>query len=122
MKKLIDMNLPLRWVQWFANAGWEALHWSKVGPPTASEREIMLWAREKGYIVFTHDLDFSALLATTQREGPSVIQIRTQNILPEGIGTLVMTALKQYKRELEQGAIITIDPQRARIRILPLTP
>jgi len=122
MKILIDLNLPPRWVQWFANAGWEALHWSKVGSPTASDREIMVWARENGYIVFTHDLDFSALLATTQREGPSVIQIRTQNVLPEGIGTLVNTALKQYQRELEQGAIITIEPQRARMRILPLTP
>jgi hypothetical protein len=53
MKILIDMNLPPRWVQWFANAGWEALHWSKVGLPTASDREIMVWARENGYIVFT---------------------------------------------------------------------
>jgi predicted nuclease of predicted toxin-antitoxin system len=122
MKILIDMNLSPRWVQWFADAGWEALHWSKVGSPTASDREIMVWARENGYIVFTHDLDFSALLATTQREGPSVIQVRTQNILPEGIGTLVITALKQYQHELEQGAIVTIDPQRARMRILPLTP
>jgi predicted nuclease of predicted toxin-antitoxin system len=122
MKILIDMNLPPRWVQWFANAGWEARHWSKVGSPIASDREIMVWARENGYIVFTHDLDFSALLAATQGEGPSVIQVRTQNVLPEGIGTLVITALKQYQRELEQGAIMTIEPQRARMRILPLTP
>jgi predicted nuclease of predicted toxin-antitoxin system len=122
MKILIDMNLPPRWVQWFANAGWEALHWSQVGSPTASDREIMVWARENGYMVFTHDLDFSALLAATQGEGPSVIQIRTQNILPESIGTLVITVLKQYQQELEQGAIMTIEPQRARMRILPLTP
>ena len=122
MKILVDMNLPPRWIQLFARAGWEALHWSQVGAPTARDQEIMAWARENGYIVYTHDLDFSALLAATQGKGPSVIQIRTQNILPEGIGTLVITALKQYQRELEQGAIMTIDPQRARIRILPLTP
>ena len=97
-------------------------HWSQIGVPTASDQEIMAWARENGYIVFTHDLDFSALLAATKGEGPSVIQIRAQNILPEGIGTLVITALKQYQRELEQGAIMTIEPQRARVRILSLTP
>jgi predicted nuclease of predicted toxin-antitoxin system len=122
MKILIDMNLPPRWVQLFVNAGWEARHWSQVGATTASDREIMAWARENGYLVFTHDLDFSALLAATQREGPSVIQIRRQNVLPEAIGTLVITALKQYQHELEQGAIMTIEPQRARMRILPLTP
>jgi predicted nuclease of predicted toxin-antitoxin system len=82
----------------------------------------MVWARENGYIVFTHDLGFSVLLAATQGEGPSVIQIRTQNILPEGIGSLVITALKRRQHELEQGAIITIEPQSSQVRILPFTP
>jgi len=120
MKILIDMNLPPRWVHVFANAGWEALHWSQVGAPIASDREIMAWARGNGYVVFTHDLDFSALLAATQGEGPSVIQVRTQNILPEVIGNLVIDSLNRFRRELEKGAIITIDPGRARVRILPL--
>jgi predicted nuclease of predicted toxin-antitoxin system len=120
MKILIDMNLPPRWVQVFAEARWEAVHWSQVGAPTASDREIMAWARDNGYIVFTHDLDFSALLAATQGSGPSVIQVRTQNILPQAIGNLVINAINQYEEELEKGAIITIDPVRARVRILPL--
>jgi predicted nuclease of predicted toxin-antitoxin system len=121
MKILIDMNLPPRWAKVFAAECWEALHWSAVGAPTASDREIMAWARENGYIVFTHDLDFSALLAATQGKEPSIIEVRTQNILPEAIGTLVIAALKQYHNELELGAIITIEPQRARVRILPFT-
>ena len=120
MKILIDMNLPPRWVQVFAEAGWGAVHWSQVGATTASDREIMAWARKYGHMVFTHDLDFSALLAATQEEGPSVIQVRTQNILPEAIGNLVINALDQFQDELEKGAIITIDPVRARVRILPL--
>jgi predicted nuclease of predicted toxin-antitoxin system len=78
------------------------------------------WARENGYIVFTHDLDFSALLAATQGDGPSVIQVRTQNVLPEAIGELVVDSLRRFQNELVKGAIITIDPSRARIRILPL--
>jgi predicted nuclease of predicted toxin-antitoxin system len=48
MKILIDMNLPPRWVQVFAEADWEAAHWSRLGEPTASDREIMAWARENG--------------------------------------------------------------------------
>jgi len=120
MKILIDMNLPPRWVEVFAKAGLEAVHWSQVGEPTASDRKIMTWAKDNGYIVFTHDLDFSALLAATQGEAPSVIQVRTQNILPEAIGNLVIGSLKQYRSELEKGAIVTIDTGRARVRILPL--
>ena len=120
MKILIDMNLPLRWAKVFAAEGWEALHWSQVGTPTASDREIMAWARDNDYSVFTHDLDFSALLAATQGAGPSVIQVRTQNILPESIGKLVIDSLERFRSELDKGAIITIDPSRARVRILPL--
>jgi predicted nuclease of predicted toxin-antitoxin system len=120
MKLLVDMNLPPRWVTIFSSAGYESVHWSLVGAPTASDREIMSWARTNGYLVFTHDLDFSALLAATQEEGPSIIQVRTQNILPEAIGNLVIEALRQFRDELEQGAIITLDPVRARVRILPL--
>jgi len=120
MKILIDMNLPPRWVKVFAAVGLEALHWSQVGAPTASDREIMVWARENGYVVFSHDLGFSALLAATKGDGPSVIQVRTQNILPEAISNLMMDSLKRYQSELEKGAIITLDPGRARVRILPL--
>lgn len=116
------MNLPPRWLHVFAKAGWEAVHWSLVGTSTASDREIMAWARENDYVVFTHDLDFSALLAAAQAEGPSVIQVRTQNVLPEAIGDLIIDTLKRFQDELEKGVIVTIDPHRARVRILPLRP
>jgi predicted nuclease of predicted toxin-antitoxin system len=109
-------------VQVFEKAGWEAVHWSLVGAPGASDRDIMAWARETGYVVFTHDLDFSALLVATQAEGPSVIQVRTQNILPEAIGDLVLNAIQRFRSELEKGAIITLDPGRARMRILSFKP
>jgi predicted nuclease of predicted toxin-antitoxin system len=45
MNILIDMNLPPRWVQVFAEAGLNAVHWSHIGAPTASDGEIMTWAR-----------------------------------------------------------------------------
>ena len=120
MKILIDMNLPPRWMQVFNQAGWEAVHWSHLGAPNASDWDVMKWARGNGYIVFAHDLDFSAMLAATQGKGPSIVQVRSQNILPEAIGNLVIDSMKRTKDELEKGAIVTIDPGRARIRILPL--
>ena len=122
MKILIDMNLPPRWVEIFAAEGWEAIHWSHVGDFTASDRIIMEWAKQRGYIVFTHDLDFGALLAATQADGPSVIQVRTQNVLPEALGDLSVKAIHQFQEELNHGALISIDQKRSRARILPLKP
>lgn len=69
-------------------------HWSEAGDQRATEQELMAWAEENGRVVFTHDLDFSAILAATGAEGPSVIQARTQNVLPQYLGDLVIEALE----------------------------
>lgn len=80
----------------------------------------MAWAVTNGYIVFTHDLDLGILLATTQANAPSVIQVRTQDILRATLENIVIPVLRQFESELERGALITIDPSRSRIRILPI--
>lgn len=119
MKFVIDMNLSPRWADFLRDEGWEARHWSAVGDPCATDQVIMAWAKEHDYVVFTHDLDFGALLAATQAEGPSVIQVRAQNVLPEDIGKVVATGIRGLQAELQRGALISIDPERARARILP---
>jgi predicted nuclease of predicted toxin-antitoxin system len=72
--------------------------------------------------VLTHDLDFGAILASTQGEKPSVVQVRSENVSPETLGELVVAALKQMDAELQQGALLTIDTARMRLRVLPLQP
>src|SRR2546427_11755648 len=100
MKLLVDMNLSPRWVEVIRRNGWEAAHWSSIGDPRATDREIMDYARAQGYIVFTHDLDFGTLLAVTRAEGPSVIQVRAQDVMPEHLETVVVGALRQYEPQL----------------------
>ena len=120
MKIVVDMNLPPDWCLLFEQQGWKSAHWSNVGDPKATDAAILGWARVQGFVVFTHDLDYGALLAATQAKGPSVIQIRAQDIMPEAIGSILIQALRRYESVLEQGAFISIDESRARIRILPL--
>ena len=86
MKILLDMNLSPTWVGFLEQEGFEAVHWAAVGAPTASDADIMEWARQRHHIVFTHDMDFSALLAVTHAAGPSVLQVRAQDVLPDAIG------------------------------------
>lgn len=120
MKFLIDMNLSPRWVEVFVAAGLDATHWFEIGDPRATDRSIMEWARRNGYVVFTHDLDFGAILAATQASGPSVIQIRAESVLPADAADSVMGTIRRFQLELERGVLISIDPERARARILPL--
>jgi len=119
---LVDMNLPPAWTAVFQAAGWDAIHWSAVGDPNTPDRLIVDWARSNGYVVFTHDLNFGTLLAASQAQGPSVIQVRTQNVMPEHLGGVVVASLRRYERLLESGALIVVDEARARVRVLPLAP
>ena len=120
MKILLDMNLSPDWVPVLESPGFEAVHWSTIGNPSATDKVIMAWALTNDYIVFTHDLDFGTLLAMTQADAPSVIQVRSQDILPANLGNLVINALRQFQQELEMGALVTVDEAKAKVRILPI--
>lgn len=90
MKLLIDMNLSPRWVGVLADAGFEAAHWSTLGAKNAPDSEIMAYASAHNYVVLTHDLDFSAILAATHGEKPSVVQIRAEDVSLDVIGRQVI--------------------------------
>lgn len=120
MKILIDMNLSPKWVEVFEQQGWQAFHWSSGGDVQATDKFIMNWAKSNGYIVFTHNLDFGALLAATQTLGPSVIQIRTQDIMPQSLGNKIVRLVKQFETMLDSGVLISVDEARNRVKMLPL--
>jgi predicted nuclease of predicted toxin-antitoxin system len=122
VKITIDMNLSPTWAEYLGAHGFSAIHWSDLGDPGAKDREIMAYSREHGFVVFTHDLDFGIILAVTHALGPSVIQVRTQDPLPEIVGHLVVTAIQLYRPILERGALVTIDPRKSRARVLPIVP
>jgi predicted nuclease of predicted toxin-antitoxin system len=120
VKLLVDMNLPPQWAEILRQAGWEAVHWSSVGNPRATDLEIFAYAKHSGYVVFTHDLDFGTLLALTSASSPSVFQVRTQDVSPKHLAPIVVPALRQFASQLDSGAIVTVDESRLRARILPI--
>jgi len=85
MKVLVDMNLSPRWVDRLNGLGLQAAHWSAVGRINAPDPEIMAYAAANDYVVLTHDLDFSAILAATHSEKPSVVQIRAEDVNRTGL-------------------------------------
>ena len=97
MKLLLDMNLPPIWVGFLEENGFEAVHWSTAGEPTATDAVIMAWAREHGFVV-----------------------IRTQDVLPDAIGSGVLRVLHEHTAALDQGAIISMDELTSRVRVLPI--
>ena len=114
------MNLSPSWVERLTRHGFEAVHWSTIGAATAPDVEILAWANEHHFVVITNDLDFSAILAAGAVAGPSVVQLRTQDLLSEGAVRIVARALEAHREDLERGALLSIDEGGTRVRMLPL--
>jgi predicted nuclease of predicted toxin-antitoxin system len=121
MRLLIDMNLTPRWVQFLRGAGYEAIHWSSVGPNSAKDGEICDYARQYAYVLLTNDLDFPQILAHTRQAAPSVVLLRGEPLVPEVRGSALLGALQNCETEINRGAIVTLDwSNRPRARVLPL--
>ena len=120
MKVLVDMNLSPGWVGFLVEAGFEAVHWSDIGPVGSTDTELMQWAATHDCVLLTADLDFGAILAATRDTQPSVIQLRSDTLAPNAVGSTVVVALRQARKELLEGALVSVDAVRARLRILPL--
>jgi len=120
VKLLVDMNLSPSWVDWLARYGFEAVHWSTIGAATAPDVEILAWANGHAFVLITNDLDFSAILAAGAVTGPSVIQLRTQDLLSDAAVSIVVNALEAHRETIERGALLSIDEAGRRVRMLPL--
>jgi predicted nuclease of predicted toxin-antitoxin system len=120
MKFLVDMNLSPRWCSVLSAEGWDSVHWSNVGVATAPDHEVMQWALAEQRVVLTHDLDFGAMLAATRATGPSVVQVRTQDVRPQILAPILVSLLRQYEQDLDAGALLVVDEAKSRVRVLPL--
>ena len=116
----MDMNLSPALCELLRAHGWEAVHWSSVGASDAPDHELMRWAKENTHVLVTHDLDFGVLLATTGAGGPSVVQVRAQDVTPAALGATLVAVLRAHTEALEAGALVTVDESSARVRVLPL--
>ena len=114
------MNLSPAFIELFDEKGIDAHHWLEFGDPRTSDADILDFAKKNNFIILTHDLDFGSILAAGKSNAPSVLQLRTQNILPAKVIQLLLKALEDFASELNRGALITIDKNNARARILPI--
>jgi predicted nuclease of predicted toxin-antitoxin system len=103
------MNLTPRWIHFLSNEGYEAVHWSLVGPIPAKDSEICRYARQYGQVILTNDLDFPQILAHTRQSTPNVVLLRGEPLVPEVRGGALLGALRDCEAELDEGAIVTLD-------------
>ena len=122
MKLLLDQGLPLSAAALLCDAGIDTIHVSEVEMSEAEDADIIQRARDEGRIVATLDADFHTLLALDVASTPSVIRIRIERLRAKALTNLLLMVIAECEEDLEQGAAVTVEPSRIRVRRLPLVP
>ncbi|MGE0539540.1 MAG: DUF5615 family PIN-like protein [Dehalococcoidia bacterium] len=120
MKFLLDQGVPRTAAALLRAADIDAVHTGEVGLGTATDTAILQFAHSAGFVVVTLDADFHALLAHSGATSPSVVRIRQERLVAETVVGIVRAVIREVANELQQGAAVTVQASRVRVRRLPI--
>jgi predicted nuclease of predicted toxin-antitoxin system len=121
MKFLIDNALSPALADLLQQAGHDAIHVRSIGLQHADDDAIFDRGVVEGRILVTADADFGTLLAVRSSRQPSVIQFRGEGSRkPDALARTLLANLPQLVDALQNGSIVTFEPARVRVRLLPI--
>jgi len=120
IRLLLDQGLPRSTVDVLVNAGWDVIHASQCGLATASDEQILDFARAHDRVICTLDADFHALLAVSGASGPTVIRIRREGMRGSEVASLLVRVWNEVSASIEAGVVVTVTEKSIRLRRLPI--
>jgi predicted nuclease of predicted toxin-antitoxin system len=119
---LIDHALSPAVAELLREAGHDAIHVREYGLQKANDEEILNRAALELRAVISADTDFGTLLVLREESQPSVVLLRgPTSRVARNIVERLLKELPQATPFIEAGCILTIEPARSRVRMLPIT-
>jgi predicted nuclease of predicted toxin-antitoxin system len=103
-------------------AGHDAVHVLDYGLHDARDETIFDRAIDEDRVIVSMDTDFGALLAVRGTAKPSVVLLRRH--VPRRAADQVALLLRAFASQgeaLDQGAVVVLERNRARVRSLPIS-
>jgi predicted nuclease of predicted toxin-antitoxin system len=122
MRLLADLHIAPRTVEFLRTLGHDVRRVTDLLPANASDEAIVERAAHERRTILTQDLDFSSIIALSGRPTPSLLSLRLNSSKVELVNSVLQRMLPILESDLEQGAIVTVEDQRVRLRRLPLDP
>lgn len=115
-----DLNVSPLTVEALVREGWDVVRVSSRMPARSPDREILDLARREGRGIVTQDLDFSALLALSGFDRPSLVTLRLSDTAPETVTRRLLETASLLEQVLPEGSAVTIEDEAVRVRRLPI--
>ena len=96
---------------------WEAALVNATAPRPSARAAL---ANAEARVIVTFDLGFSRTLALTRNAGPSIVLFRLEKYSTSDINHRLALIVERHMEPLRSGAIVTVDPGRVRVRLLPI--
>ncbi len=113
MKILLDTCVSPRARDELAAAGHEVA-WAGERPADPGDEQILEAARQSSSILITLDKDFGDLAIAFGQKHAGIV--RLVDIPVKKQASICIRVLEQYGTNLQQGAIVTVEPGRVRVR------
>jgi len=120
MRFLVDNALSPLMARYLQKQGYDAVHVRDIGMRNASDVEILQLAREQQRTLISADTDFGYLLAVREDKWPSLTLFRRSDNRPDSLNDVLERNLGRVLDYLQCGAIVVLDDERIRVRLLPI--
>ncbi|HEV8711516.1 MAG TPA: DUF5615 family PIN-like protein [Candidatus Binatia bacterium] len=120
MHFLADMGVSWRVAEWLRDNGHDVTHLREQQLHRLPNGSIFAKAADERRVILTWDLDFTEIVALSGARIVSAVVFRLMNTRSENVIRRLARVLAASAQDLEEGAIISVEESRHRVRLLPI--